>query len=263
MENDTPMPGKRETVPIDDTAHDIVGEIEALSTELERRDAELAALERAREESQGVIAELRAQVDMYHSVADERAAVIATLDQALISTRVTCADHPDEIARLTRERDALTLSAEAASRAFEDERLRGRLSTQQLDAALKSAQRELASVQSRFEALEASLVSRGEVVAMLQTTCDERMAVIERLSVEVDSLRQVAEDRGRLLAELSAPSEAGAFDWQAVAEERERALTALSAEAEHRAVLLAELTAALEARSLEVEELRKRPTRVS
>jgi hypothetical protein len=47
-------------------------------------------------------------------------------------------------------------------------------------------------------------------------------------------------------------------NWRNIAEQRQTALEGLSKEAERRAVLLAEVTAALQDRTREVEELRRR-----
>jgi hypothetical protein len=57
--------------------------------------------------------------------------------------------------------------------------------------------------------------------------------------------------------------ESDGIDWQAIAIERGQALELVSVEAERRAALLAELTSALQARTAEVEELRRDRARSS
>jgi chromosome segregation ATPase len=143
--------------------------------------------------------------------------------------------------------------------------------------ALRAAQLEAEALRSHVDVLDTTLAARARLIEELQSACDERLAAVENLSQEVDSLRLIAEERRQLLEANDAAyrardvrhaTQAGAaaddgVDWRALADERERALQALGAEAERRVVLLAEVTAALEGRTREVEDLRQRLARIS
>jgi chromosome segregation ATPase len=212
---------------------------------------------------------LRARIAISEEALSGRALVIEELQSA-------CDERLALIERLSNEVESLRKTAaetESAAHVLEGERQHARFLRGAHDAALRDAQRASESLRARIAIIEEALSSRGRVIEELQTACDERLALIERLSDEVESLRNTGKER-RLLLESNqtkdSPSrdaadrfDGDATDWREVAAERKRALEQLSAEAERRAVLLAEVTAALEGRTRENEELRGRLTRAS
>lgn len=242
---------------VEQAADAAVVELARLQAELADRETRLQQLRDTCEERQQVIERLSKDVAVFQKAADDRAQVIAKLDAALQrarqgpvesrpavdldAVRGQLEERLREIDRVTRERDTLALSAETAARALEDERLRALFAGQQREAELLQSHREVETLRARVQSLSDTLTSRGEIIAHLQHACDERLAVIQRLSADLGESR--ADD---------------GVDWRAIAQERESALASLSAEAERRAVLLAEVTAALQDRSCEIEDLRKR-----
>jgi hypothetical protein len=164
-----------------------------------------------------------------------------------------------ELERAERERAEALAAAEGTGFALDEERQRARLEAGERDADVRAAHRDAEMLRARAAVLEDALAARARTNQELHAACDERLRLIEQLSAEVAALRLVADERLQLLETAGAPREG--IDWCAIAAERERALREVSAEAERRAVLLAELTAALEGRTREVEDLRKRLTR--
>ena len=162
--------------------------------EIEALRSRVATLQRACDERGDVIAELQSHVEILRHAADERAAVIATLNEALIREREQSGDAR---ARLVAERDNALLSLEAALRARADDGVRATVLHQQH----QSEMRELETVRARLAGLEDTVLTRSELIVELQRTCEERMALIERLSAE-------AERRSVLLADMTAAFEA-------------------------------------------------------
>lgn len=257
---------------VEQAADAALAELTRLQEELVDRETRLQGLREACEQRDGVIAQLSKNVETLQRAADERAQVIAKLDDALKRARqVATESRPAvdvdavraqleerlrEIDRVTRERDALALRTETAARALEDERLRAMIAAEQREAELLEARREAELLRARVQSLSDTLVSRGEIIAALQAACDERLALIQRLSRDLESQQAVLEQ-----SHAGGASADEGVDWRAIAQERESALASLSAEAEHRAVLLAEVTAALQDRTREVEDLRRRRAR--
>jgi hypothetical protein len=245
-------------------------ELAVLQAEIETRDVEIGRLLETCDDRQKVIADLGEQAAAYRRAAEGRAALAAALDFDVQRLRrdLECAE--------TERNDALA-AAELATHALDDERRRATLAAHEHDAALRAARGETETLRTRTEMLDAALAARASLIEELQAACDERLAAAENLSQEVDSLRLIAEERRLLLeandaayrareAQHATQAEAApddGVDWRALADERERALRALGAEAERRAVLLAEVTAALEGRAREVEDLRNRLARIS
>jgi DNA repair exonuclease SbcCD ATPase subunit len=213
------------------------------------REAELQRLQEVCEDRQRVIDALTEHAATYRRAAEERAGLLAALDVDLGRLR-------DDLERVSGEHRAALAAAQEATRALDEERLQIRFTAQEREAELRAAHRDAEALRTRADGLESALVARANLIAQLHTACDERLAVIERLSAEVNGLRRVAGERGLRL-------DANDVDWRALAEERERALRQLAAEAERRSVLLAEVTVALEGRGREVEDLRKRLARTS
>lgn len=243
-------------------------EFAVVFAEVQARDAARERLQAVCDERDRLIQELDERCTEYRRAAEERAGAAAALEEELREAR-------RELERIARERDRTMAAAETSALAFEEERQRVRLLCGQHDAALRDALRAGESLRERIAVLEEGLTARAALIGDLQAACDERLGLIGRLSAEVESLRSVAEERLLLLesnlALQSAPAPAVAaqsgaddgVDWRAVADERKRALDAVHAEAERRAVLLADVTAALEGRTRENEELRGRLTRTS
>ncbi|MDB5072814.1 MAG: hypothetical protein JWM87_3925 [Candidatus Eremiobacteraeota bacterium] len=254
-------------------------ELVVLQAEVAARDAEVERLQEICDDRLRVIDELGEHAATYRRAAEDRAGLVAALDFDLQRVRA-------DLERAERERNDALAAAEAATLALDDERQRARLLAGERDAELRTAHRDAQTLRSRVEVLENALAARAGLVEELQAACDQRLRVIAGLTEEVETLRRVAEERRLLLetnearyrereaaaaaAEIAAAEAAGrdpgeaagdGVDWRALAEERERALHEVSAEAERRAVLLAELTAALEGRTREVEGLRKRLSR--
>jgi DNA repair exonuclease SbcCD ATPase subunit len=225
-------------------------------------EAALTEIARLRED----LVDRETRLEQLREVCEQRAQVITKLDDALKRARQNAAEaRPPvdvaairaqlegglrEIDRARRERDELALAAETARRELEDERLRTLIGAQQREAELLQARRDAESMRARVESLNGTLTARTVIIAELQQACEERLALIERLSHELEA-HVVAKPQP-----VTAPDDG--VDWRRIAEERDAALTALSAEAEQRAVLLAEVTAALQDRTLEIEDLRKR-----
>ena len=214
-------------------------ELAFLHGALAARDAELERLQDVCDERQRVIDDLTEHSTTYRRAAEERAGLLAALDVDLQRLR-------DDLERETAERRNAVAAAQEAVKALDEERLRIRFNAQDREAELRAALRDTDALRTRAEGLESALAARAKLIEELQAACDERLAVIERFGQPPP-----------------ADGTDGTVDWRAVAEERERALHALSAEAERRAVLLAEVTAALEGRGREVEDLRRRLARTS
>jgi|GEM_PF-6484872 len=241
-------------------------QIGVLQAQIAARDAELERLRDVCDDRQRVIDELGDHVVTYRHAAEERAALVASLDFELQRLR-------DELARAERARN----DAVAAAHALDEERQRTRLAAGQRDVELRAALRETESLQARIAMFEEALAARAGVIDELHAACEERLAMIEQLSDAIGALRLVAEERLVVLESNEAQYRAqetlrgGAahagendrIDWRGIAQERERALQELAAEAERRSVLLAEVTSALEGRTREAEDLRKRLTRAS
>ncbi|MEA2784721.1 MAG: hypothetical protein QOF71_825 [Candidatus Eremiobacteraeota bacterium] len=241
-------------------------EFAVVFAEVAARDAARERLQEVCDERGRLIQELTEHCAAYRQAAEERAGIAAASHEEAARLR-------HDLERTERERDRLAAEAETAAHALEEERQRGRLLQGEHDAALRDALRASESLRARIAIFEEALTGRTRVIDELQAACDERLALIERLSDEVEALRNIAEER-RLLLESNqtkdSPSGDAAdrsahdgTDWRELAAERKRALEQLSAEAERRSVLLAEVTAALEGRTRENEELRGRLTRAS
>jgi DNA repair exonuclease SbcCD ATPase subunit len=243
-------------------------EVAVAFAEVAARDAARERLQEVCDERDRLIQELNERCSDLRRAAEERAGMAATLQEEVQRLR-------REVDRIERERSRTATSSEAAALAFEEERQRVRLLCGEHDAALRDALRSVETLRARIAILEEAVTGRAGVIVELQAACDERLALIGRLSDEIEALRNIAEER-RLLLESNdatrrvwqAPDDRpegtdGTTDWRAVAGERKRALDAITAEAERRAVLLADVTAALEGRTRENEELRGRVTRAS
>ena len=255
---------------LDRAADRATEELAILQAEVAARDEEIGRLLEACSERQTVIAEIGEQAAAYRRAAEGRAALVAALEFDLEHVR-------REHERAERERSDALAAVELATHALEDERRRATLAAHEHDATLRDAKRETEALRARAEMLESALVARAALLDDLQAACDERMASVERLTREIEALRLVAEERRLLLDANDAAYRAreaqhaahtcGAVDdgtdWRALADDRERALGEINAEAERRAVLLAEVTAALDARGREVDDLRKRLARRS
>jgi chromosome segregation ATPase len=245
-------------------------EIAILRGDLAGRDAEISRLQEVADERRRVIDELTEYAAAYRRAAEARGGLLASLDFETKQLRV-------DLQRGVDERNAAIAAAEATTQTLDEERHRALIELQERDAQIRSAHRDAEAARARLEILENAVAVRGKLIDELQAACEERLEVIERLSDEVASLRTVAEERALLLASneaeyraretklaasgrTTAPTDS---EWRELAEERERALQELGAEAERRSVLLAEVTAALEGRTREVEDLRKRLTRAS
>ncbi len=162
--------------------------------EIEALRSRVATLQRACDERGDVIAELQSHLEILRRAADERAEVIATLDDALTREREQSSEAR---ARLAAERDGALLSLEASLRARADDGIRATVLHQQRENEL----REVEILRARLAGLEDTALTRGELIVDLQRTCEERMALIERLSAE-------AERRSVLLADMTAAFEA-------------------------------------------------------
>jgi chromosome segregation ATPase len=244
-------------------------ELCAAQREVAVRDAELKRLHDVCDDQQRVIDELGGHVSTYRHAAEERAVLLATLDFELQRVR-------DDLLAAERARNDAVAKADTAVNVLDDERQRTQLTSAQREAELRAAQRETELLRARADVLEHALAARAAVIDELHAACAERLEMIERLSAESASLRIVAEERLSVIESneakyraqetlrngAAAAAEDG-VDWRAIAQERERALHEIAAEAERRSVLLAEVTSALEGRTREAEELRKRLTRAS
>ena len=245
-------------------------QIGVLHAEVAARDAELARLQGIADDRQRVIDELSGNLSTFRRAAEERAALVASLDFELQRLR-------EELVRAERARNDAVAAAETAVNALDEERLRARLAAGQRDAELHAAQRETESMRTRIDVFEHALTARAALIEELSSACEERLRMIEQLSVEIESLRLVAEERLIVLESneakyraretlrdsIAGTDDGDGVDWRSVAQERERALQDVASEAERRSVLLAEVTSALEGRTREIEDLRKRLTRAS
>jgi chromosome segregation protein len=245
-------------------------EIAVLRGDIAARDAEIDRLQEVADERRRVIDELNEYAAAYRRAAEARGGLLASLDFETKQLRV-------DLQQAVDERNAAITAAEATTQTLDEERHRALIELQERDAQIRSAHRDAEAARARLDILEDAVAVRGKLIDQLQATCEERLEVIERLSEEVASLRTIAEERALLLAsneaeyrarETKLAASGGTLaptdsEWRELADERERALQELAAEAERRSVLLAEVTAALEGRTREVEDLRKRLTRAS
>lgn len=234
-----------------------------LAADVAAREARIDQLQEICDERKRVIDELFEHAETYRRAAEERAALVSTLDFQLERLR-------EDLASADRERTDALAAAASSTRVLDEERARARLTAAQAQAEVRDARRQAESLQGRIAILEAALEARTTLIEELQAACDARLAAIDTLTDEVAALRLVAEERRLLLegndaryrareAELAArPSPGGDVDWRGIAEKRERALREVTVEAERRAVLLAEVTAALEGKTQEMDDLRKR-----
>ena len=241
----------------------------ALEEERARARFELAQREALLREAQRVAGEVASRVPVLDEALEARARLIAEL-------QATCDERLALIEAAESARGDALAAAESAQRALEAERASARFELAQRDAQLREAERVAAEVGGRVPVLSEALEQRARLIEQLQATCDERLAAMETLAEETAMLRLVAEERALLIEANEAKyraleAQAAALgagpqdhvDWRRIAEERERALRELAAEAERRSVLLADVTAALEGRTREVEDLRRRLTSVS
>jgi hypothetical protein len=293
--------------------------------ELDSLRAQVTDLQGSCDERSIVIAELRASVERLRSTAEERAELIATLDAALVRERD---EHARALDRLHADLTAMQVRVEGVADERDAERERVAALRREYAADLRTARQEADLLRGQLEQRQSELGAQA-VADELQRVCDERLALIERLSAEVDALRVVAHERAALLeaadarvaalrreheadlraarqeAELlrgrleqresQAGAEAIADELQRICDERLALIERLSAdlealravaheraqlleindaafrereatlvaEAERRTVLLADLTAAFEAKVREVEELRGSVPRAS
>jgi len=247
-------------VALERAADGVADELAFLQAAVRARDAEIERLQEVCDDRQLVIDDLTAHSATYRDAAEQRAALLAALDVELNRMR-------GELERAVAERSAALATAEAAARTLDEERLRARFDASERDSGLRAAHRDAEALRARNAVLEEALAIRAELIEQLQTACDERLTVMERLSTEINQLHRNAEARELQLETVAAGGSSRAqvpddTDWRGIAEERERSLREVSAEAERRSVLLAEVTAALEGRTQEVEDLRRRLTRV-
>jgi chromosome segregation ATPase len=244
-------------------------QIAILSADVAARDGQIEQLQEICDDRQRVIVEVGEHAQTYRRAAEERAGLVAALDFEVGRLRA-------DLARLELERDQAVSAAAAAVLALDEERDRTRMVRAQNAADLRAAQRDAESVRARAGVLEEALAARSRLIDELQSACEERLALVDGLGAEVTSLRAVAEERLLLIeanesryrareAQLAAAGEtrADGVDWRAIAEERASALQDVTVEAERRAVLLAELTSALEGKTHEIDDLRKRLTPTS
>ena len=243
-------------------------QIAVLQAQVAARDVELERLHDVCDDRQRVIDELSGHVSTYRRAAEERAALVASLDFEVQRLR-------NDLLAAERARNEAIVKAETAESVLDEERQRTRLTSGRRDADVRAAQREAELLRARVDMFENALAARASVIDELHAACAERLEMIEKLSEESASLRIVAEERLSVLESNEARyrvqetlRDAGAaaddgVDWRAVAEERERALQDVANEAERRSVLLAEVTSALEGRTREAEDLRKRLSRAS
>jgi hypothetical protein len=255
-------------VAIERAANGATEQISVLHAQVAAREAELERLRDVCNDRQRVIDELSGHVSTYRRAAEERAALVASLDFELQRVR-------DDLLDAERARNNAVAKSEGAVHTLDEERQRTRLASGIRDAELRESQRVTESLRSRITMFEEALSARSAVIDELQSACQERLVMIERLSEELGAMRLIAEERLLLLEtneaqfrarETLRESIAGAddgVDWRGIAQERERALGEVAAEAERRSVLLAEVTAALEGRTREAEDLRKRVTKAS
>ncbi|HYW54538.1 MAG TPA: hypothetical protein VE826_11240 [Dongiaceae bacterium] len=255
-------------VAIERAADGVTEQIVVLQAQVAARDAELERLQDVAGDRQRVIDELSGSAATYRRAAEERAALVAALDFELQRMR-------DDLLAADRRRNDAIAAAETAVQALDEERQRTRATSSQRDAELRAAQRETESLRAHIAVLQDALTARGALIEELHSACEERLAAIDRLSDELAAIRHVAEERLVLIEtneaqyraqealREGAAHAADGIDWRSIADERERALQEVSAEAERRSVLLAELTSALEGRTREAEDLRKRLTRAS
>jgi chromosome segregation ATPase len=256
------------TVAIERAADGVTEQIGVLQAQIAARDAELERLHDVCSDRQRVIDELSGHVSTYRRAAEERAALVASLDFELQRMR-------DDMLVAERRRAVAVGTADTAVHALDEERQRMRVTSSHRDAELRAAQRETESLRARIAVLDDALTARAALIEELHAACEERLGTIDELSDELAAIRLVAEERLALLETNEAQHRAhealrnvtahadDGVDWRAIAHERERALQDVSAEAERRSVLLAELTSALEGRTREAEDLRKRLTRAS
>jgi chromosome segregation ATPase len=203
------------------------------------------------------------------------AAELAThaLDDERRRATLAAHEHDAALRNAQRETESLRTRAEMLDTALT---ARAHL-VDDLQTACDARMTEVTSLTREIDALRLVAEERQLLLDANEAANRARLADMERLTREIDALRQVAEERRLLLDANEAAYRArdahraahtvGApddgTDWRAIADERERALQDVSAEAERRAVLLAEVTAALDARGREVEDLRKRLARTS
>ena len=221
-----------------------------LLTELRRvveaslRDIEMLLDELA--DNQRIIVEHANRIEMLQTATDERAEVIVVLDRALKEAQEVARDSVANVhyQEVRTERDELLESrshAESAIQAFDGERATLLEARQQLEEQLSASRQETQALRAELQPLYEALDGRASVIAELKSACDERLAVIERMA-----------------ADREASPQSDGVDWRTLAEERAVALDLLSREAEKRSVLLSEVTAALQARTREVEDARGR-----
>jgi chromosome segregation ATPase len=243
---------------LDRAADGATEELAVLRADVAARDAEVERLQEICDDRQRVIEELGEHASTYRRAAEDRAGLVAALDFDLQRLR-------EDLERAERERNDALAAAEAATLALDEERQRARLLTGERDAELRAAHRDAQLLRARLDGLENALTARASLIEELQAACDDRLGVMESLTEEINALRLIAEERRLLLetnearyreraAATAAEPPRDGVDWRVVAQERERVLQDVSAEAERRAVLLAEVTAALEERSREMPE---------
>ena len=226
-------------------------QVAALEFDLERVRRDLERSERERNDA------LAAAELATHALDDER-------------RRATLAAHEHDATLRDAQRETESQRARA-------EMLEGALNARaslidELQAACDARMADVERLTREVDALRLVAEERRLLLDANEAAVRARLADVERLTREIDELRLVADERRLLLdandaayrareaqyAAHTCPALDEGTDWRAIAAERERALTEINAEAERRAVLLAEVTAALDGRVREVEDLRKR-----
>lgn len=237
---------------------------------------EIALLQEQLADRDHSLLEYTSRLVLLQGAADERAQIIIVLDKALNDERRDNAESVpksqfDELSaearslseyldRAVRERAALAVEKSVWEKDFEDERFRVQRAAQQQEAELtRKHTREMQLLEAKIQPLYDALEARSAVIAELKQACDERLTIVETLTTEIAMLRV----RESLPVEPAPPMVTDIVvrdgtNWRSIAEQRQTALEGLSKEAERRAVLLAEVTAALQDRTREVEELRRR-----
>jgi chromosome segregation ATPase len=162
-------------------AHGAALEIEALKVRL-------SILQGVCDERDDVIAELKSHVAVVSRAAEERAAMIATLDEFVARERE---QHLEMRAQLARELDAAFEEISDANRARSEDQHRFAVQQREQDATIEE-------LRMQISALEGAALTREGFVAELLRTCDDRASQIEQLQAE----KQAAAGQDAIIADL-------------------------------------------------------------
>jgi chromosome segregation ATPase len=181
-----------------------------LSGEADRRKAVAEDLQRVADERQAVIDGLQVELERALAAADEVAALRAAMVAKEEALRVTQQAAAERLAVIERLSDELRHHQAESDRALNDAvgAMNERLAMVQQAAderlrALDGSAAEVELLREQLSAAEAELVEREQVINDLKQVADDRLAGMKEIEVALHQMREEAEKRALVLADMS------------------------------------------------------------